>query len=102
MSPNFSSKPISLNRITRPTAGRGYQSPLQRMTAQYQTQQAAVTQKKEGEIEKLSTQGKRITTAAVTAEKPVQQYLQRAGGMIDQRVLALQRSLHEKIQNQKK
>jgi hypothetical protein len=93
-----------LRPAPKPAAGArtpGYQSPLQRMTSAYRSQQATTAQTTQQNIANLSTQSRRLATAAVTAEKPVQTYLQRAGGLVERRIGSLQAKINGRTETSK-
>jgi hypothetical protein len=80
------------------TAKPSFQTPLQRITVEHQQRQKNTTQQTHQKIDHLSRKHQQITSAAVTAEKPVQQYLQQAGKVMENRV----NSLKAKVNGQKK
>ena len=74
-----------------------FQTPLQRMTVQHQERQKSTQQQTHQQVEHLSRKHQRITSAAVKAEKPVQQHLQRAGKIVENRMNSLKAKVNGQI-----
>ncbi|MBT4124035.1 MAG: hypothetical protein HN981_00990 [Candidatus Pacebacteria bacterium] len=79
------------------TAKPSFQTPLQRMTIQHQQRQKNTQQQTHQQVKHLSKKHQQLTSAAVTAKKPVQQHLQRAGKMVENRMNSLKAKVNGQI-----
>lgn len=79
-------------------AGSTGMTPLQKITQAYRERQTAVANTAQQKITQLSQQRSRLTSAAATAkteqDKPMQQYLDRSGQMVERRITALQAKIN--------
>lgn len=71
-----------------------HMTPLQKITQAYRERQTATTNTTQQKISELSQQRSRLTSAAAAAkneqDKPMQNYLDRSGQMVERRISALQ------------
>lgn len=70
-------------------------SRLSTITAAYRQQQATQTTTTTKSIDQLSTQRRRLATAEVKSDKPIDTYLQRSGQLVERRIGALQAHLDQ-------
>ncbi len=70
-------------------------SRLSSITATYRQQQAAQNTATTKSIDQLSTQRRRLATAEVKSDKPIDTYLQRSGQLVERRIGSLQAHLDQ-------